>query len=41
MKWVEAMSLTTIISRVIAKFILHHIVLIFGVPHTIITDNGT
>nr|XP_043630086.1 uncharacterized protein K02A2.6-like [Erigeron canadensis] len=39
-KWVEAKPLTEITGKNVEKFIFEHIICRFGVPHTIISDNG-
>ena len=39
-KWIEAKALTTITERITADFIWRSIVCCFGLPHTIVTDNG-
>ena len=40
MKWVEAEPLTTITERRTTNFIWHSIICHFGIPHTIVIDNG-
>ena len=40
-KWVEAISLKKATSPAIANFIREHIICRFGIPHKIVTDNGT
>jgi len=39
-KWVKAIPLTYVTSKQISKFILNHIICCYGIPSTIITDNG-
>jgi len=39
-KWIEAKPLTTITAQQVQQFIWKDIVCRYGVPHTIITDNG-
>jgi len=39
-KWVESIPLTYVIGKQISKFILNHIIYCYGIPSTIITDNG-
>ncbi|KAJ3684765.1 hypothetical protein LUZ61_013929 [Rhynchospora tenuis] len=39
-KWIEVKALSLITSQKIADFLEHHIVYRFGIPHTIITNNG-
>lgn len=39
-KWIEAMSLTNIIGKHIVTFILNYIIFHYGIPMTIITNNG-
>jgi len=39
-KWVEAEPLATITAQQVQKFVWKSIVCRFGIPHTIITDNG-
>ncbi|KAJ3689590.1 hypothetical protein LUZ61_018754 [Rhynchospora tenuis] len=39
-KWIEVKALSLITSQKITDFLEHHIVYRFGIPHTIITDNG-
>jgi len=39
-KWVEAEAYQSINGEQVVKFIWKHIVFRFGVPHTIISDNG-
>ena len=40
-KWVEAKALTSITPAKIEEFIYKNIVCWYGVPYTIILDNGT
>ncbi|XP_070677860.1 uncharacterized protein [Malus domestica] len=40
-KWVEAKSYAELTSKEVCNFVEEHIVTRFGVPETIITDNGT
>ena len=40
-KWVEAASYKTVTAAVTEKFIRNNIIARYGVPHTIISDNGT
>ena len=40
-KWVEAVPLKKATGLVVAKFIQEHIICRFGIPHKIVTDNGT
>ena len=40
-KWAEAIPLRKAIGRVVANFIKENIIVRFGVPHRIISDNGT
>jgi hypothetical protein len=40
-KWVEAIPLKKATSAAIANFIREHIICRFGIPHKIVTDNGT
>lgn len=40
-KWVEAIPMTYIIGKQISKFILNYLIYCYGVPQTIISDNGT
>ena len=39
-KWIEAIPLINIIGKQIAAFILNYIICLYGIPMTIITDNG-
>ncbi|KAJ3707699.1 hypothetical protein LUZ61_011404 [Rhynchospora tenuis] len=39
-KWIEVKALSLITSQKITDFLEHHIVYRYGIPHTIITDNG-
>jgi len=39
-KWIEAKPLTTITSQQVQQFVWKDIICRYGVPHTIITDNG-
>jgi len=39
-KWIEAKSLTTITAQQVQQFVWKDIICRYGVPHTIITDNG-
>jgi len=39
-KWIEAKPLTTITAQQVQQFVWKDIVCRYGVPHTIITDNG-
>ena len=41
MKWVEAKPLTTITARKVISIVVRNIICQFGIPKTIITDNGT
>ncbi|KAM1569511.1 hypothetical protein ACFX10_034624 [Malus domestica] len=40
-KWVEAKSYAELTSKEVCDFVEEHIVTKFGIPETIITDNGT
>ncbi|MDD0213355.1 transposase family protein, partial [Shigella flexneri] len=40
-KWIEAKPLTAITTAKITHFLYKNIYCRYGVPHTIITDNGT
>ncbi|XP_061350245.1 uncharacterized protein LOC133295424 [Gastrolobium bilobum] len=40
-KWIEAEALATISANKVCRFFYRQIISRFGVPHTIITDNGT
>ena len=40
-KWVEAKMLVSIMPTKIMEFVYKNIVYRYGVPHTIISDNGT
>ena len=40
-KWVEAVPLRKAIEAAMANFIKENIIVRFGVPHKIISDNGT
>ena len=40
-KWVEAIPLRKAIGGVVANFIKEDIIVRFGIPHKIISDNGT
>ncbi|KAM2360986.1 hypothetical protein ACFXTH_003314 [Malus domestica] len=40
-KWVEVKSYAELTSKEVCNFVEEHIVTRFGVPETIITDNGT
>ncbi|KAJ3704029.1 hypothetical protein LUZ61_007734 [Rhynchospora tenuis] len=40
-KWIEAKPLATISSQKVVDFVRHQIVYRYGLPHTIISDNGT
>ena len=40
-KWVEAVPLHKAIGGAVANFIKENIIVRFGVPHSIISDNGT
>jgi len=40
-KWIEAISLSEVSGQQIVKFLWQNIVCRFGIPHTIISDNGT
>lgn len=40
-KWVEVVPLTFTTGKKISRFILNYIICCYGVPLTIITDNGT
>ncbi|KAM2867043.1 hypothetical protein COP2_022998 [Malus domestica] len=40
-KWVEVKSYTELTSKEVCDFVEEHIMTRFGVPETIITDNGT
>jgi hypothetical protein len=40
-KWVEAIPLRKAIGAAVANFIREHIITRFGIPHKIISDNGT
>jgi len=40
-KWVEVEPLTTITTLQVQKFVWKHIVCRYGIPHTIVTDNGS
>ena len=39
-KWIEADPLTTITTQQVQKFVWRNIICRFGIPHTIITENG-
>jgi len=39
-KWIEAKPLTTIIAQQVQQFVWKDIICRYGVPHTIITNNG-
>jgi len=39
-KWIEAKPLTTITTQQVQQFVWKDIICRYGVPHTIITDNG-
>jgi ribonuclease HI len=39
-KWVEAVPLITIIGKHVSSFILNYIICRYGIPQTIMTDNG-
>jgi len=39
-KWIEAKPLATIIAQQVQQFVWKDIIFQYGVPHTIITDNG-
>ena len=39
-KWIEAEPLATITAKKIQNFVWKNIIYRFGVPHTIVTDNG-
>ncbi|XP_058104740.1 uncharacterized protein LOC131248475 [Magnolia sinica] len=39
--WIEATSFTTIIASHVVKFMKNNIISRYGIPHAIITDNGT
>ncbi|KAJ3698911.1 hypothetical protein LUZ61_002616 [Rhynchospora tenuis] len=39
-KWIEVKALSIITSQKVTDFLEHHIVYRYGIPHTIITDNG-
>ena len=41
MKWVEAEVLASITPSKIKEFVYKNIICQYGVPHTIISDNGT
>ena len=40
-KWVEAISLKDVTSKVMIEFVKEHIIYQFGIPQTITTDQGT
>ena len=40
-KWVEAIPLKKATGLVVANFIREHIICRFGIPHKIVSDNGT
>jgi len=40
MKWVEAIPMTYITSKKIAKFILNYLICQYGIPQAIVTNNG-
>ena len=40
-KWVEATSYKSVIKKVVADFVHNNLICRFGVPESIITDNGT
>ena len=40
-KWAEAEPLATITTKKVINFVVRNIICRFGLPHTIITDNGT
>ena len=39
-KWVEAKALSTISAQVVRRFLWEDIICRFGLPHTIVSDNG-
>jgi len=39
-KWIEAEPLATITTEQVQRFVLKNIICRYGIPHTIITDNG-
>jgi len=39
-KWIEAKPLATITTQQVQQFVWKDIIYRYGVPHTIITDNG-
>ena len=41
MKWVEVISLKKATGTTVANFFGEHIICRFGIPHKIVTDNGT
>jgi len=40
MKWIEAVPLTNVIGKHISSFILNYIICSYGIPLSIVTDNG-
>ena len=40
-KWVEAASFASVTKNVVARFIKHNLICLYGIPERIITDNGT
>lgn len=40
-KWAEAKQLATVTTKKVIKFIVRNIICCFGLPRTIVTDNGT
>ena len=39
-KWVEAASYTILTAAKVVKFVLSHIICLYGVPHELISDRG-
>ncbi|XP_059306460.1 uncharacterized protein LOC132057886 [Lycium ferocissimum] len=39
-KWVEAVSYSSVTKKVVTDFVLNNIICRFGIPESIITDNG-
>jgi len=39
-KWIEVKPLVVIIARIVQHFVWKNIICKFGIPHTIVTDNG-
>lgn len=39
-KWIEAVPMTTVTGKQIASFILNYLICRYGIPSSIVTDNG-